>query len=234
MAVKALDSLLASKLLNFMGNLRSSDRRVLALIIEHFNRQNNRCDPGLNRLADLLGISRRTVIRAIERLENAGLVKKVRHGGLSGRNRYEPNWSRFAEFERGWNQRLGRDRKARATEMSPSSSHQSHRDSDKRGIQTCRTNLRELTYRDIRTRIGEGQPLTGSRTASETEAERRWSNDLYEHFRSMPVTYGEIVEAIDPSTQVAATSAELKRRGEGVRYILQKLRLGSPKGETNG
>jgi hypothetical protein len=50
----------------------------------------------------------------------------------------------------------------------------------------------------------------------------------------MPVTYGEIVEAIDPSTQVAATSAELKRRGEGVRYILQKLRLGSPKGETNG
>jgi predicted transcriptional regulator len=234
MAVKALDSLIALKLLNFMSHLRPSDRRVMALIIEHFNRGNSRCDPGLNRLATLLGISRRTVIRAVKRLENVGLVRKVRHGGTSHKNRYEPNWMRFAEFGRGWDQRLGRDRRARAAEMSPSNGHQSHSESDSRVLQTCRSNLHDSTYRDSRPRIKDSTPIPSSRNASQIESERRWSADLHQHFKSMPITYGEIIERIDPATQAAATNAELKRRGAGIEYIFRHFKLGSPKGLANG
>lgn len=234
MTVEPLETLLACKHLNFMGNLRPSDRRVLALIIEHFNRRKNRCDPGLNRLASLLGISRRTVIRSIKRLETIGLLKKVRHGGLSHRNRYEPNWARFAEFKLGWKQQFAREKNARASEMSPSNGHKSHREGDSRGTQTCRSNPIESTYRDSQLRTREEDPPTSSREASRIAAERRWSVDLHERFKSKPMTYGEIIEKIDPATQAAATAAELKRRGAGIEVVYRHFKLGSPWSPANG
>src|SRR4051812_48497456 len=99
MAVKGLDTLLAIKVINLVPDLRPSDRRVGVALIEHYNRRTGRCDPGLERIATLLSISTRTVIRSTERLHVMGLFHKVRHGGWSNRNSYKPNWVRFAELD---------------------------------------------------------------------------------------------------------------------------------------
>src|SRR5438094_10256007 len=106
MAIRRLDTLLALKVLTLVPDLNASDRRVAGVLLEHFNRSTGQCDPGLQRMAVLLGLSTRTVIRANERLETAGLFKKTRHGGYSHRNSYDPNWARFQELEIAWREKF--------------------------------------------------------------------------------------------------------------------------------
>jgi hypothetical protein len=45
-------------------------------------------------------------------------------------------------------------------------------------------------------------------------------------FSSRPVTYGEVVDAVSSEIRTGATDAELKVRGGGLAYILQRLKLG--------
>jgi len=215
-----------------MPNLRPNDRRVLALLIEHFNRKTERCDPGLDRISALLGVSSRTVIRSIHRLEAAGLLKKIRHGGFSHRNSYEPNWTRFFDFERIWNDRFRRSANTRRPQLTPSHRHPSHLEGDRTVNQTFKANPHQQTYSDSR-QGGLSTPPTSAEAAA-VEAERRWTTALHQHFAPMPTTYGEVIAAIDPSMRDAATNAELKRRGAGIGYIFRQLRLGSQKVETNG
>jgi hypothetical protein len=56
-------------------------------------------------------------------------------------------------------------------------------------------------------------------------AERRWMDELHQRFASMPITYGEVIGAIDASMQMAATEAEMRHRGAGLRYILANLKI---------
>lgn len=67
----------------------------------------------------------------------------------------------------------------------------------------------------------------GGQQAAVAAAERRWTTALNERFGSMPVTYAEIMDHITPEIQAAATEAELKRRGAGIDYILNRLRIGT-------
>jgi hypothetical protein len=41
----------------------------------------------------------------------------------------------------------------------------------------------------------------------------------------MPITYADVVEAIDAVMQAAATEAEMRSRGAGLTYILTKLKI---------
>ena len=108
--------------------------------------------------------------------------------------------------------------------------------SDDDGVtQTYKVNLSQQTY--IRSRSGvmskrAGADVRGtidsgssSHVVARVEAERRWSNDLHRAFGSLVVTYGEIIGAIDAAIQTAATDAELRKRGAGLEFIRQKLKL---------
>src|SRR5262245_43426466 len=106
MLPKKLDTTIAHKIINLMPELTVTDKRVAAAIIEHFNRKTGRCDPGLSRLASLVGVSRRTVIRSISSIERTGVIRVVHHGGHFQRNRYQPVWSRFRELEFEWRARF--------------------------------------------------------------------------------------------------------------------------------
>jgi hypothetical protein len=68
-----------------------------------------------------------------------------------------------------------------------------------------------------------------SRDAAATAAERRWSDDLHQRYGSMPMTYADIIQAIDPDMLVAATQAEMNSRGAGLAYIIRKLKLAGSK-----
>jgi predicted transcriptional regulator len=233
MAIKPLDTLLAAKVLGLVPGLTANDRRVATVLLEHFNRRTERCDPGLERIAALLGISERTVMRANRKLEAAGLFRKTRHGGYSNRNSYEPNWARFAEFETAWRQKLKTRSQLRASKASPSTSQPCHVPSDRPVTQTCNNNLSQQTYprgHPIRVRepdqsIVAKQPGAPSIDAARAAAERRWHDDVLKRFRLMPITYGQVVEAIDQEIRDTATEAELKGHGAGLAYIIRRLRL---------
>jgi predicted transcriptional regulator len=239
MSVEPLDSLLAIKIIGLMPDLRPSDRRVATLIIEHYRRRDGRCDPGIERLSTLLGLSRRTVFRSVKRLEVAGLIKRIRHGGYSHRNKYAPNWNRLAELSTAWNERLQFAAKLRAANLSRSERHSSHIKYDSSVTQTYKANRPSQTYRDFRgsknrsapKATGELQVATpiSSDDAVATAAERSWTNALQRQFGSMPITYGEIVEAINPTMQAAATQAEMRNPGAGFYYIVRQLKLGAIK-----
>lgn len=116
--------------------LRPSDRLVGVTLIEHFNRRTGRCDPSLERLSKLLGLSIRTVIRATQRLQRAGLFRKTRHGGYSNRNSYEPDWRRLEGLDAAWGQKLREHSAHRRTSMSPDPGQHCHAATDIRVTQS--------------------------------------------------------------------------------------------------
>jgi predicted transcriptional regulator len=237
MALRRIDTLLALKAISLAFGLKENDRRVAAALVEHFNRETGQCDPGLKWIADLLGISTRTVIRSIQRLEVAGLVRKVRHGGHLNRNRYELVWSRFREIEAEWRARFAMSAQARVTEMSPTGCPPCHMGGDSSATQTCRSNLlnetcsKRLPKEDEERTSSSSSPTTAGRTrsaeAARVEAERRWTTALHERFVHLPVTYAEIIDLIDMPMREAANDAEMHRRGSGLLHILRELRIPS-------
>ena len=240
--VDALDMLLAHKVLSLTGELNGTEKRVAAALVDSFNRKTGQCDPGFGRLAGLLGISRRTVIRAINRIEHAHFVRRIRHGGKSHRNSYAPNWTLFLELEERWKQRM-KNHKAAGTEESLLGRQNCHLGSDDDGTQTslinqfkkpeCAKPKLEATNA-FHTKKVSGRPIaiqasiregTRSLQAASTAAERRWSTDLIRQFASDPETHAKIIGAIDADMQDKATRAELLRRGAGIELILRNVCL---------
>jgi hypothetical protein len=229
MLVKPLDTLLAIKVVSLEPGLCESDRRVATALLEHFNRKTGRCDPGQKRLARLLGYCERTIIRATKKLEKVGLFKKVRHGGYSNRNSYEPNWARLHELHAAWKARW---REHSRTAMSPATGQESHLQGDTNVSQTYSinnlhkgTDSRGLTKKEGVSRRSFFASPKPSADAARNQAEKRWATKLHEMFADKPVTYGEVIAAVDQAMSTAATDAELARRGAGIDFILKQLKL---------
>jgi len=90
------DVVIAVKAMHYAPGLSTVDRKVGALILEHYNKTTGQCDPGNSRLATMLGIDERTVRRATAELCGPGrLFWKVSHGGKYGRASYTPQWAVF-------------------------------------------------------------------------------------------------------------------------------------------
>jgi hypothetical protein len=233
--VRAIDTLLAIKALGLVPGLSANDRRVATVLLEHYNRRTGQCDPGLERIARLLQISTRTVMRANSRLEAASLFRKVRHGGHLNRNSYEPNWNRFADLEAAWRRQFKKHH-TQATNVSPEGGQPCHLLGDNAVTQTCRSNLQKETCSKSlpKKELGDSVSFSPFRGVTEgtraaeaalVEAERRWTDAVHRQFAAMPVTHAEVIEAIDQSMRIAATEAEMKGRGDGLVYILRKLKI---------
>jgi hypothetical protein len=238
-----LDVLFAFKAIALTEELTGAEKRVAAAIVDSFNYRTTQCDPSLNRVAHLLGISRRTVIRAVVRLERLRFLLKKRHGGHSLRNSYEPNWVRYREIESTWSSRKRTKHwKSAATEVSPYQSQTRHLDSGADGTQTCLINQSKqavcigTTSNECHS-VGKGQGSGRSKSSREgvsdtkrslhpsrTAAERRWNADLNERFVGDPEVYAALIGAIDADMQIAATDAELHGLGGGLLYILHNAR----------
>lgn len=100
-------SLLAYKAIGLHPGLSTSEKRVAAAILDHYSWRDGRCDPGVDRIADLLELSRRTVLRAIIHLDRIGLITRRRHGGRQGCNSYVPNWHAMWALDRAWREPFG-------------------------------------------------------------------------------------------------------------------------------
>jgi AraC-like DNA-binding protein len=252
--LRPLQMLLAYKAALMSQEGTASEKRVLGAIIDHYNRKSGRCDPSLGRIAQLLGVSRRTVMRAIHRLEGFQLLRKNRHGGNLNRNSYEPNWSRLSSIDQAWNTRLrARSLRSAAPELSLWQGQTCHVAGDQVGSQTLPKNQfyhpvpqqanseqganagklnragiskKEIDRANVNAfRRGLRKITTSSATAARTAAERRFSDDLLTYSKPNPDVYAGIIEAIDLGMQAKAVEAELKRRGGGLEYIFEQLRM---------
>jgi predicted transcriptional regulator len=146
MTPRAPNTLIAHKSISLASELSNSQKRVAAAILDHFNRRTAQCDPSLDCIAELIGMSRRTVIRATDRLQKLGFIRRVRHGGHFHRNSYEPVWSRFNQVEADWkSRRSARRARIHAPKVSPCPGQSRHIGGDTVGPQTFTSNLLKET-----------------------------------------------------------------------------------------
>lgn len=264
MLPQPLDILIAFKSISLAPDLSVTEKRVASALIDHFNRQTTQCDPSLDTLATLLGIHRRTVIRSVNRLVLFKYFRRIRHGGKFHRNFYQPLWPRFRELEAEWKiRRLNHSQRFREAKLSLWQGPPEHPAGGKDVTQTSLINFSKgslpvasvrddpqgqhapsdpkgLTKKEQHSSIPHpNRPMfhvkeTSSREAAYDAAERRWNNALQKRFLVTPTTYGEIIAAIDSTIQAAATEAEIKRRGAGVRYILNQLKTKSTQPSVRG
>jgi hypothetical protein len=252
MLPQKFDTTIAHKMINLMPELTGTDKRIAAAIIEHFNRKTAQCDPGLSRIAWLVGVSRRTAIRSVSRILRTGILRMVRHGGRSQRNSYEPIWSRFRELETAWKTRFrANSRRAEGPRVSLSTCQTCHLPGDQPVTQTFLTNqsketraggpaYAQLGAASVPSSREESSRKNGRQTTEELRtnrlsrsvrsidamraaAERRWNAALHDRFAATPEVFGQVVDAIDAAMQSAATEAEMQRPGAGLDWILEQL-----------
>lgn len=254
MLPQRLDTTLAFKAISLSDALSGTDKCVAAAIIDSFNRRTGQCDPSFDRIAHLIGKSRRTVIRAVQRLERIRFVVKVRHGGHFHRNSYEPHWVHFRQMEARWAAR--RATRHWQPELSPSTVPKlCHVADDKSGTQTLPINISKETCLEApaladqnlvdgkgskgnsrketngasgsvqarRTSGPQGPIFNGAAFAERSSAERRWNASLMRRLVGTPVLFAQVIDALDPELQDKATAAEMKRRGNGLVYIVEEL-----------
>jgi hypothetical protein len=99
------DILLALKVIALSDKLNGTEKQVAAALVDSYNRRTGRCDPSLETLSVWLGKSRRTVIRAVDRLVKLKFLRKIRHGGNKHCNFYAPQWEFYRSIEQSYRQR---------------------------------------------------------------------------------------------------------------------------------
>jgi len=247
------DTFLALKTISLSDELSGTEKRVAAAILDHFNRKTGQCDPSLGSIAALLGLHRRTIMRAIKSLVHKGFLRKVKHGGHFHRNQYEPLWARFRAGEAGWNGRRQQMRKNReATKVSPSKGQSCHLGGDDDVTQTSLTNSTCSTSASrssvnlprasstLRYRKGSAEkgnatalPLPGrsfvnrvlvkQKDAASASAERRWNAELVRQYANVPEVFASVIDAIDQELSATATELELRTPGTGFNFIIGEL-----------
>jgi hypothetical protein len=243
-----LDITLAFKAISHHEGLNATERRVATAIVDSFNRKTGRCDPSLDRIAHLLGIHRRTVIRASKKLEALRLLIIYRHRGNNHCNAYQPNWPLFREIEVRWAAVKKTSHLNLRLDVSPlpvpDACHIAGGDSV---TETNRTNQSNLTSKDSSptslvatcSRTPSGSPRkqwreppnrpTGLRAfgaaqrAATLAAEKKWNRDLHQTFGGNEEVYAKVIQAMDAELQDAATRAELAQAGGGCCHIVHEL-----------
>lgn len=142
--------LVAFNVIGLADDMTANERRVATAILDHFNRKTGQCDPSLDTLARLLGINKRTVIRAINSLQAKGYFSRDRHGGKFHRNSYTPLWTKYRTREANWSalRRRARHDASAPIDLSPCRRQSCHLDGDTRATQTYLSNQSEETCGD--------------------------------------------------------------------------------------
>jgi hypothetical protein len=244
MLPERLDTTLAHKAIALSMQLSGTEKRVASAIIDSFNRKTGQCDPSFDRIAHLLGISRRSVIRAVKKLEMVRFILKIRHGGKSHRNAYLPNWRLFRGLDNEWSARQKTRHWDSVQRVSPLQCQERPGSGGNSVTQT--TFLKNQSKETTGSNVGEEKsaslqsstssgsnttvasvekktPRYVSHSAALAAAERRWNTDLLKRYVDNKQAYVQIVDAITPEMIAAATQAEVNRRGAGIAYIQDAL-----------
>lgn len=109
------DIYFAFKALALAPNMSLLKRTVSGAILAHYNMRTGQCDPSGERLARLLGMDRRDLVKITAQLCHGddALFDKNSHGGHSHRASYTPRWERFAAIVTDWERRAKQEDRRR-------------------------------------------------------------------------------------------------------------------------
>jgi hypothetical protein len=161
MLPKKLDITLALKAIALTNSLTAAEKRIAVAVVDHFNRENGRCDPSYETIAALLSVNVRTVGRAITKLVKIDFFKMVTHGGINHCNSYQPNWALFRALEAQWKRRRREyANRFKPPEMSSSPGQNCPTEDGPAALQTCSNNILPLI--SSATESPENAPLVRS------------------------------------------------------------------------
>ncbi|MGR4931771.1 helix-turn-helix domain-containing protein [Bradyrhizobium sp. CAR08] len=190
------DVLIAFKAISLTEDMSVTEKRVAATLLDHYNRCTGQCDPALNTIATLLGINRRTAIRATGSLERSGYFRIDRHGGKFHRNSYQPIWARFRAWENGWaeRRRLAKQFRSAAQNLSPLQGPGCHIGDGGSATQTCSNNQSDLTsapqQQESQRALSATEVTAVKSLSKQSESGQQYSN-AQERFHGKQ-SYGEV------------------------------------------
>ncbi len=227
---------MARKALGLVAGLSVAARRVGSALLDHFNRTTGRCDPGEGRLARILGVSERTVRRAIRELEASGLVAVTLHGGRAHCNAYRPDLGRLMAITEAWDagmrgagQPANRPVSAGQPDRLVRQTHVRNPDSPSVVVESQRARpLRRP--RDPRQREMLLPLAGGALEAAQDAAHRRLYDSAHSHLLGVVgrEAFPSVMGAIPQDAWDSATRAEAQRRGTGLAVLLHGLTLPRP------
>lgn len=206
------------------ASVSSAAKAVAAVLLDRYNWKTRRCDPGFAGIARLAGCSRSGVRKAIDALKADGLLVVVRHGGGSGRNRYDFAWDEIRARDAIFQEAIGY-----APNGAQGVPQTGHRGVPQTGHQTRRIKPDEETRGGKRgfsgKRIfGDGQrsillPFSGAKSLNQRDAAQNAAvQKLSKALRSRGLE-----AATSPETLSEAVAAELAKPGSGLPLIVDRL-----------
>ena len=207
-------ALMASKVL-LWARLPASAKTVGGILLDHVNwkpGENYRCDPGIERLCELSGLSRSNVQEALNRLAADAIIVIHVHGGIGRRNAYEFVWDEIRA-------RDAATQIALKTGRQPPWVQGGCRPDSR--AQTRVQNPKEEPVGQARRENGPARPTMSRRDAARQAAIARLDEDLR---RLGTDVYEKIVSIMDDDLHVKAVEAEVESRGGGTTTVLRDLR----------
>jgi hypothetical protein len=216
----------------------SASKATASILIDRLNSKTLRCDPSIGGLATLSGYSRSNVQAGLKQLVKEGLLIIHRHGGLSGRNSYEFCWDKIFRLDEEFQKALfpGRDPTRNQGAAIPdiraqTLSNNPNKKPERVGALSEPFPVPSVSKWQPRRELERNRILafrsTSAGEVAQSSALRRWNDDLVELYRQTPAAYA-IADLIDVAVADAATKAEMKRHGNGLRVILDHVRKTSP------
>lgn len=200
-------------------------------LIERFNLDTGRCDPGSGSLAYDLGISVRQVRRSVASLVASGLFGKARHGGLGFRNAYQPNWPLMVERAAEGDIAAKRPMLSAQAANVVTQNHLTKPDSDSMVVRQQRRRAAPVDRRQGHLML----PVVGGREASEEAVRSKLNRQMSGHLQSMG--RAEFVEGLTRSMSVdwaPAIAAEMRRAGAGLPILLDALKAADGSRKATG
>ncbi len=206
-------ALMTAKVL-LWARLPASAKTVGGILLDHVNwklGENYRCDPGIERLCELSGLSRSNVQEALNRLAADAIIVIHVHGGIGRRNAYEFVWDeiRARDAETQMALKTGRQPPWVRGGCRPDSR-----------AQTRVKNPKDEPVGQARSENGPARPTMSRRDAARQAAIGRLEDDL----RSLGAnTYQRLLDAMDEDLHMKAVEAEVEARGAGANVVLRDL-----------